>query len=129
MKEGFEYKGYWGSANYSADDEVFHGKLEGIQDLVTYEGTDVQSLKQAFHTAVEDYVATCKAKGKEPQVPFKGTFNVRVGAELHKGAALLANVQKKTLNTFVTEALQQYLELTAQQRGALKREDHSRRSL
>lgn len=35
-----EYKDYVGSVHYSDEDEVFHGRLEGIRDLVTYEGTE-----------------------------------------------------------------------------------------
>jgi predicted HicB family RNase H-like nuclease len=43
-----EYKGYIGSAEFSAEDDVFHGKLQGLRDLVTYEGADVTSLKRSF---------------------------------------------------------------------------------
>jgi predicted HicB family RNase H-like nuclease len=62
MSSVLEYNGYLGSAEFSAEDEVFHGRLEGIRDLVTYEGTDVESLKRAFHKAVDDYIATCERK-------------------------------------------------------------------
>jgi predicted HicB family RNase H-like nuclease len=34
-----EHNGYAGSVHYSDEDEVFHGRLEGIADLVTYQGT------------------------------------------------------------------------------------------
>jgi predicted HicB family RNase H-like nuclease len=105
-----EYKGYIGSVRFSAEDEVFHGKLQGIRDLVTYEGTDVSSLKRSFREAVEDYLKTCGKHGMAPQVPFKGSFNVRVGRELHKRAAVFASEHKKKLNAVVTEALEQYLE-------------------
>jgi len=57
---GMEYKGFIGSIYYSDEDEVFHGKLEGIRDLVAYEGTDVASLKRGFREVVDDYLATCK---------------------------------------------------------------------
>jgi predicted HicB family RNase H-like nuclease len=107
---GMEYKGYIGSVYYSDEDEVFHGKLEGIRDLVTYEGTDVASLKRSFREAVDDYLATCKRRKKEPQVPFRGTFNVRVGPELHKRAAVYAAEHGKKLNAVVGEALREYLE-------------------
>ena len=30
-----EHKGYLGSANYSPEDEVFHGRLQLLRDLVT----------------------------------------------------------------------------------------------
>jgi len=63
---GMEYKGHVGSVYYSHQDEVFHGKLEGIRDLVTYEGTDIASLECSFHEAVDDYLATCKKRNDEP---------------------------------------------------------------
>jgi predicted HicB family RNase H-like nuclease len=99
-----------GLVHYDAADEVFHGKLEGIRDLVTYEATDAASLKKGFHDAVDDYLATCADLGKQPQVPFKGSFNVRVGRELHKRAVLYAAAHRKRLNAVVSEALDSYLE-------------------
>jgi len=105
-----EYKGYIGSVRFSAEDEVFHGKVQGIRDLVTYEGTDVTGLKRNFAEAVDDYLETCKRHGKTPEQPFKGTFNVRVGTELHKRAAVYASEHKKKLNSVVSEALEKYLE-------------------
>ena len=104
-----EYRGYVGSVHYSDEDEVFHGKLEGIRDLVTYEATDVPGLKSSFRDAVEDYLETCRKRRKTPEIPYKGTFNVRVGRELHRDAAARAASENKTLNAVVTEALRQYL--------------------
>jgi len=109
-----EYNGYVGSVSYSDPDEVFHGKLEGIRDLVTYEGTDVAGVKTAFREAVDDYLATCQRKNREPDAPFKGTFNVRVGPELHRRAASFAAEHKKQLNSVVSEALESYLEKSRQ---------------
>ena len=108
-----EYKGYTGSVHYRAEDEVCHGKLEGIRDLVTYEGTDAASLKSAFHEAVDDYLETCRRNHKAPDTPFKGVFNVRVGAKLHKRAACYAAEHDKKLNSVMSEALEQYLEAAA----------------
>ena len=110
MSESLEYKGYVGSVHYSDEDEVFHGKLEGLRDLVTYEGTDVRSLKKGFREAVDDYLSTCARRGRRPDVPFKGSFNVRVGRELHKRAAVFAAARQKKLNALVSEALESYLE-------------------
>lgn len=110
MSKFLEHKGYAGSVQYSPEDEVFHGKLEGIRDLVTYEATDVVSLKRNFEEAVEDYLKTCQKKNRDPQVPYKGSFNVRVGSDLHKRAAVLAFESHKNLNTIVSEALKHYLE-------------------
>lgn len=110
MNDFMQYKGYIGSVRYASEDEVFHGKLQGIRDLVTYEGTDVTSLKQSFHEAVDDYLDACKKRGKSPDQPFKGSFNVRVGRDLHRRAAVFASERKKKLNAVVSEALEKYLE-------------------
>jgi predicted HicB family RNase H-like nuclease len=110
MKDTMSYKGYTGSVHYSDDDRVFFGKVEYIRSLVSYEGTDVDSLRQAFEEAVDDYLALCQQEGRTPEQPFSGTFNVRTGSDLHRRAALLAKAQGTTLNRVVSEALQQYLQ-------------------
>lgn len=51
----FRYKGYTGSVDYSFEDSVYHGKLEGITDLVTYESPDLESLRVEFVKAVKNY--------------------------------------------------------------------------
>jgi predicted HicB family RNase H-like nuclease len=107
---GLTYKGYTGSVEFSEKDEVFHGKLIGIRDLVTYEATDAPGLKASFREAVEDYLVTCKKHGRQPDVPFKGSFNVRVGRDLHKRAAIYASERGKKLNVLVGEALAHYLD-------------------
>lgn len=112
MKNMLEYKRYLGSVEFSSEDEIFHGKLEGIRDLVSYEATDVEGLKRAFHEAVDDYLATCEKKTKQPERPFKGTFNVRVRPDLHRRAYIFSTEHKTKLNNVVSEALEQYLQLT-----------------
>ena len=109
MKDMMTYKGYYGSVHYSDEDRVFHGKLESIRGLVSYEGTDIEGLRRAFEEAVEDYLQLCKDEGVEPERPFKGTFNVRTGSDLHRRAVLLAKAKGTNLNQIVTEALESYL--------------------
>jgi len=43
-----------GSVHFSAADNTFFGKLEGINDLVTFEGSSVSELKKSFRAAVKD---------------------------------------------------------------------------
>lgn len=110
MKDMMSYKNYLGSVHYSDEDRIFYGKLVFIRALVSYEGTDVISLREAFEEAVDDYLDLCQSEGVAPETPFKGTFNVRTGSELHRKAALYANEQGLNLNTVVTEALEHYLQ-------------------
>jgi len=65
MKNLLEYKNYRGTVEFSAEDEVFFGKINGIRDVVTFEADSVAKLKKAFKEAVEDYIETCKKSGKD----------------------------------------------------------------
>ena len=104
-----EYKGYNGSVVYSSEDKVLHGKLIGIRDAVTYEGTDIKSLEKNFKAAIDEYLSFCKKERKKPDTPFKGSFNVRLGPDLHKRAALYAEEKDQKLNSVVQEAVEKYL--------------------
>ena len=106
MINSLSYDGFTANIHYSPADEVFFGKLIGVNDLVTFEGTSVEELKQGMKEAVEDYVETCKALGKSPEKSYKGVFNVRVSSDLHKKIALLASQYDVTLNDFVKSVLQ-----------------------
>ena len=106
MKDVLTYKDFIGSVHFSAEDEVFFGKIEGINDLITFEGTTVSELQQVFHEAVEDYIELCQEVGKRPFRSYKGSFNVRISPELHKKAVRKATLQGISLNQFVQKALE-----------------------
>jgi len=100
-----KYKSYIGSIEASLEDNILHGKLEYISALVTYEGETVDELKAAFEEAVEDYLQICKDKGYEPEKPCKGSFNVRIGHELHLAALQKAKQQGVSLNDLVKQSI------------------------
>lgn len=107
MNDVMTYKGYIGSVRYSEEDEIFHGKIEAINDLIMYEGMSVKELKKAFHEAVDDYLETCKEMGREPHRSFKGSFNVRIPSDLHRKATTKATILGVSLNQFVQKALEE----------------------
>ncbi|MBO9585861.1 MAG: type II toxin-antitoxin system HicB family antitoxin [Flavobacterium sp.] len=105
MKNYLEYNGYIGTLEFSADDKIFFGKIQGINDLVTFEGSSVTELEESFKDAVDDYLETCKVLNKAPEKIYKGSFNVRVSQELHQKIALLAVKKGLNLNEIVKEAI------------------------
>jgi len=109
MSQTLEYKGYDGAVLYSAEDKLLHGKILGIRDTVIYDGIDIPTLEKNFKGAVDEYLAFCKAEGRTPNTPFKGSFNVRVPQELHKRAVLYAEEHNQKLNAVIHDALQEYL--------------------
>ena len=104
------YKGYTGSVEFSEEDAVFHGKVAGIKSMISFEGDSVASLTEDFHNAVDEYLEFCEGTGKQPEKPFKGSFNVRIGAELHRKAAFTASQRGMTLNSLVADAIRQSVE-------------------
>jgi len=99
------YKGFIGSVSFSEDDNVFFGKIEGINGLVNFEGESVSELTAAFHDAVNDYIAYCKEEGIQPHKSYTGTLNVRISPETHSRIAMLAKKTGMSINGFIRQAL------------------------
>lgn len=106
MKDVILYKNFIGSVHFSTDDDIFFGKIEGISDLVTFEGDTVQDIKKFFEEAVEDYIELCKSTGKEIYKSYKGSFNIRISPELHKKAIERSQILGISLNQFVENAIE-----------------------
>ena len=105
MKNTLEYKGYIGSLEFSEEDSLLFGKVLGIRSLISYEGESVRELLEDFHQAVDAYLALCEEEGKEPEKPFKGSFNIRISPELHKRLFVEAVSRNMSLNSLVQEKL------------------------
>lgn len=112
--ELLSYKGYSGSIEVSLIDNVLHGKILFVNDLVTYEADNITQLKAEFEAAVDDYLETCALIGKVPQKSCSGQFNVRVTPELHGLAQQRAAEEGISLNAVTASALESYLKAPAQ---------------
>lgn len=105
MTNSMTYKGYTARIEYDDEDEIFTGRLAGIRDGVGFHADTVEALRDAFHEAVEDYIQTCADVGKEPQKAFSGQVMFRVDPEVHRKAALAAELSGKSLNQWAEEVL------------------------
>lgn len=111
MNSTLEYKGYCTKIEFDADAMLLHGKIEGINDLVTFECEDSSRIEAEFHAAVDDYLAFCKEVGKEPEKEYRGLFNVRIQPDLHKRLAIEAVKKNTSMNTLVEQAISSYVNL------------------
>ena len=109
MKNLLEYKGYHTKIEFDSEALVLRGKIEGIKDLVNFESTDISTVEEEFHAAVDDYLEFCKEVGKEPDKEYKGTFNIRISPDLHKRLAIVAMQNGDTLNATVEKAIVNYV--------------------
>ena len=106
MNNTIKYKGYVGTVEFSEEDGIFYGKVMGIRSLISYEGENAKELVADFHGAVDDYLAVCKAEGKEPEIAFKGSFNIRLSPELHKKLYIYSTAHQMSINKYIEEILE-----------------------
>ncbi|TGM85074.1 type II toxin-antitoxin system HicB family antitoxin [Leptospira bouyouniensis] len=106
MKDLMEYKGYLGSVHFDSEDEIFYGKIEGIEDLISFEGKSVNEIKKAFIESVDDYLHLCIKVKKDPEKSFKGSFNVRIPTDLHRKAYRKSLIEGISLNQLVQKAIE-----------------------
>lgn len=104
-----KYKGFIGSVAFSEEDNVFFGKIEGIDGLINFEGKSVSELVNAFHEAVDDYLAFCEDEGIEPHKSYSGSLNVRLTPEIHNRVAVLAKQAGISINSFIRSAVEKQI--------------------
>ena len=109
MNNTMEYKGYVGSVEFSEEDGLFYGKVQGIRSLLSYEGTNASELVEDFHGAVDDYLTACEEEGTKPEIAYKGSLHVRLGSDLHRRAAIYALSHGQSLNSFIEAAVRDEL--------------------
>ena len=100
-----EYKGYTGIVEYDDEAEIFHGEVANLRDVITFQGRSVDELRRAFEESVDDYLAWCAERGKEPDKPFSGKFMVRIDPGIHREISTAAQKSGKSLNAWVAENL------------------------
>jgi predicted HicB family RNase H-like nuclease len=72
------YKGFIGSVHFSTQDDVFFGKVEGVNDLITFEGDSVKKLKDAFHYMVDEHIRDCENENIPVVKSYSGSFNIKI---------------------------------------------------
>ncbi len=105
-----EYKGYVGKVEIDNEVGILYGEVINVRDVITFEGTTIDEIKQAFRESVDDYLEFCNQRGETPEKPFSGRFVVRLPVELHRKAYIQAKLEDRSLNAWVAEALEAALQ-------------------
>ena len=100
-----QYKGYLGQIEYDDEAKLFHGEVVGLKDVITFQGTNVQDLIQAFHDSVDDYLMWCKERGETPEKTYSGNIRLRMNPSLHAHLAHEAAKKGLSLNDLINEKL------------------------
>jgi predicted HicB family RNase H-like nuclease len=105
MNNTMTYKGYLARVEFEPRDEIFVGRVLGIEDRISFHGETVAKLRAGFHAAIDHYLADCTATGRAPQKPYSGRILLRLPPEVHARAAMMAKARGKSLNQWAAEVL------------------------
>ena len=100
------YKGFTAKVEFSADDNVFVGRLTGIDDIVMFEAETVDELQSAFREAVDFHIEVCEKTGKNLKKNYSGKLLFRLPSELHARIAETAAKRGKSINEFGKEVFE-----------------------
>jgi len=103
MMNVMTYKGYKARVEFDPRDNIFVGRILGMEDSISFHGKTVDELKEQFIVAITHYLADCKATGRKPEKPASGKMMLRIPPELHAKALVMARASGKSLNQWVAE--------------------------
>jgi len=103
--EKVNYKGYEAVVKFDENAHIFHGDIINTRDVITFQGSSVDELEQAFRDSIDDYLDFCASRGEQPEKPFSGKFMVRLKPETHRDIALKARREGKSVNRYVADVL------------------------
>ena len=98
-----KYKGYHAEVTYDHEAAVFHGEVVGTRDVIFFEGNSVEQLNEEFRFSIDDYLAVCAERGREPDKPYSGRIPLRITPSLHRAATVAARAEGKSLNSWIAE--------------------------
>lgn len=100
-----KYKGYVGYVIYDDEAHIFHGDVIGIRAVITFQGTTVDEIEQAFKDSIDDYIEWCKKRGKEPEKAHSGKFNLRMPPDVYVRIAAQASQEGLSINSYILKKL------------------------
>lgn len=104
-KEALRYRGYTASMSFDPQDHIIVGRVEGIDDIVTFHAEGVKEFERHFHEVVDDYIAACDQLGGKAEKPASGNLMLRIDPNLHATALKISQRQGLSLNKWAEQAL------------------------
>ena len=100
-----KYKGYTGVVELDEELGVLFGRVIGLRDVITFQGSSVAEVVRAFHDSVDDYLEFCATRGEDPEKPYSGQFVLRIDPQLHRAMVHAAEARGSSLNALIEETL------------------------
>ena len=67
-----QYLGYRATIVSIDETGLLHGEVRGTRDVITFQGTSLSELRDAFADSVDEYLAVCGERGRSPEQPDTG---------------------------------------------------------
>ncbi|MEQ1761334.1 MAG: type II toxin-antitoxin system HicB family antitoxin [Vicinamibacterales bacterium] len=99
------YKGYTASMIFDAEDKIIVGRVQDVDDIISFHGESVSEFESNFHAAIEDYLAASEELGSAPEKPASGKVMLRIAPEVHAAALKAAARSGTSLNKWAESAL------------------------
>ena len=106
MNNKLTYKGFTAKVEFSADDNVFFGRLLGMGDIIAFHGETVEELKDSMRETVEFYIKTCEKEGRQSKKSYSGKVLFRLPDKLHAEIAEAAARHGKSINEWGREVFE-----------------------
>ncbi|MEX2609818.1 MAG: type II toxin-antitoxin system HicB family antitoxin [Gemmatimonadota bacterium] len=100
-----EYRGYTAVVDFDPDLKLFTGHVVDLRDEIYFEGSSVEELESSMRRAVDHYLSVCDKRNEEPEKPFSGKLNLRLGTRLHRAAAIAAATDGESLNSWLVHVI------------------------
>jgi predicted HicB family RNase H-like nuclease len=100
------YKGYIARIDPDLNDAILVGRVINTRDIIGFHGETISEATESFHAVIEEYLEDCNQKGKDPNKPYSGRFNLRLSPQLHGEIAIAAAKSGKSLNQWVVDELE-----------------------
>ena len=111
MKNILRYREYVGSIEINEHEGFLYGRVLGIQEKLTYRAERADELVRRFRAEIDAYLDRCARENDTPEIPYKGSFNVRISPALHRRLAIHAIAAGTSLNRLIEHILSSYAPL------------------
>lgn len=101
-----KYRGYTARVEFDDRDNIFVGRVLGIQAIIGFHGETVSQLTEDFHNAIDSYLTDCAKTGRSPQKPASGKLMLRIPPEVHRAALTASKASGVSLNQWAAEVIE-----------------------
>lgn len=104
MTDAITYRDMIASIRFDARDDIFVGRLLGVEDVIGFHADNVADLRSAFHEVVDEYL---EEHDGETMRRYSGKVMLRLDSVEHRLAAVAAAAAGKSINQWGREAFEE----------------------